>query len=83
MNPLEIAGRVAESVGESDEVESASAAPPGFVNLIIRDTWLQAQVDTIRAERERFGDVELGGGAKVPGGVRQREPDRARPRRPR
>ncbi len=65
MKPLDIAERVAASLGESDEVESASAAPPGFVNLVIKDGWLQAQVDTIRAEGERFGTVELGGGATV------------------
>jgi arginyl-tRNA synthetase len=65
MSPLEIAGHIAESVGESEEVESASAAPPGFVNLTVRKAWLQAQVETIRAEGEHFADVEYGGGAKV------------------
>jgi arginyl-tRNA synthetase len=39
---LEIAQLITEHLPPSDVIESAAVAPPGFINIRVADTWLQA-----------------------------------------
>ncbi len=69
MNPLQIAERLAARlpVGNQSDglLESAAVARPGFINLTIKQSWLQEQVETIRAAGTEFGNIEMGGGRSV------------------
>ena len=69
MNPLQIAERIAARLpnGNQDEVllESAAVAPPGFINFSLKQTWLQQQVESIRAAGGEFGNVDVGEGQRV------------------
>ena len=38
-NPLEIAGQVCEILQGFEEISSASFLPPGFINIILNDTF--------------------------------------------
>ena len=64
MNPIQIAERITKRLpnGSQGEVllESATVAPPGFINFSLKQTWLQQQVETIRAAGGEFGNVEVG-----------------------
>ena len=66
MAPLEISGAIAEAARQllhtMPAVESIDVAPPGFLNVRLASAWLSEQVDVIRAEGPRFGDVPLGAG---------------------
>ena len=69
MNPLQIAERLAARlpVGVQSDglLESAAVARPGFINLTIKQAWLQEQVETIRAAGSKFGNIEMGSGQSV------------------
>jgi len=64
-NPLDLAKDIAARVETGGLLASAEAAAPGFINLRLAEDWLAGQVDAIVAAGERFGDVPLGGGARV------------------
>ncbi|MBI3966113.1 MAG: arginine--tRNA ligase [Chloroflexi bacterium] len=63
--PMKIAEVVVKHLPESELVARAEVAPPGFINFTLRPDWLTKQVESILAEGSRFGDVDLGGGARV------------------
>lgn len=69
MNPLQIAERLAARLPVGDQnrglLESATVARPGFINLKLKCSWLQEQVDTVRAAGNKFGNIEMGGGRSV------------------
>ena len=69
MNPLQIAERLAARlpVGSQNDglLESATVARPGFINLTIKHSWLQEQVETIRATGSKFGNIEAGDSQSV------------------
>ena len=69
MNPLQIAERLAARLPVGGQnggfLESATVARPGFINLTIKQSWLQEQIDTIRAAGSKFGNIEAGGGQSV------------------
>ena len=65
MNPLEIAGTIAEQLPPIEEVEGVSVAAPGFINFFLSDKWLARHVDSILSAGETYGDAELGRGVKV------------------
>ena len=65
MNPMEIAQRLASAIPAEGPLQRVWAAPPGFINFSLRDSWLAAQVDTIRGARGRYGDVGVGEGQRV------------------
>ena len=39
--------------------------PPGYINFALADAWLAAQVETILAQGEPWGSVDVGHGARV------------------
>ncbi len=69
MNPLQIAERLTARlpVGSQNNglLASATVARPGFINLTLKRSWLQEQVETIRKAGNKFGNIEAGGGKSV------------------
>jgi len=65
INPLELAQSLAAHIATGEVIERVEAAPPGFVNFYLRESWLQQQVETVRQEDERFGNTDTGVGRKM------------------
>lgn len=63
-NPLKIAQAVVDSLPAATFVGQVAVAPPGFINLTLRDDWLAGQVEAILAAGETYGQVELGQGRR-------------------
>ena len=63
--PPKLAAALSEKLAALPEVESATPAGPGFVNLRLRESVLRAQLPVILAEAERYGDGSTGGGRRV------------------
>lgn len=53
-----IAEMLMRHLPESDYVDSVDIAGPGFINFRLSDSWLQAQVDLILAEGDRFAQMD-------------------------
>jgi arginyl-tRNA synthetase len=64
-NPMMIANELVALMPETDEIESAVAAPPGFINFTLKNSWLNRQVDNILKDGETFGNNNMGQGKKV------------------
>jgi arginyl-tRNA synthetase len=65
MNPLAIAEAIVQALPPTDYLARAEVAPPGFINLTLREDWLARQVEAILQAGEAFGQVELGQGERV------------------
>ena len=65
MNPMAIAREIAALIKPSEEIESVTVAPPGFINFTLKPDWLKKQVDTVLAQGEKYGNIPLGGGKRV------------------
>ncbi len=63
--PLQIAQIIVDHLPAADLIESAGAAAPGFINLRVSEAWLRQQVETIIAEGERFGTLDIGTGKRA------------------
>lgn len=64
-NPVELAKSLAEHLSKVHEVESAQAAPPGFVNITLRQTALCANLKAITLSPKTYGEDEGGPKTKV------------------
>ncbi len=64
-NPMMIANELVALMPETDEIESAVAAQPGFINFTLKNSWLNRQVDNILKDGETFGNNNMGQGKKV------------------
>ena len=64
-NPMAIANELVALMPKSEEIESAVAAPPGFINFTLKNKWLNRQVDNILTAGETFGNNNMGQGKKV------------------
>ena len=65
INPLELAQALAANIPTGDVIDRVEAAPPGFVNFYLKDSWLQQQVETVRQAGNTFGNVDSGVGSKT------------------
>ena len=65
INPLELAQSLAAHIATGDVIDRVEAAPPGFINFYLNESWLQQQVETVRQAGNQFGNVESGQGQKV------------------
>lgn len=65
MAPMQIAEKIVNRLEQVDYIGEVSVAHPGFINFRLSEAWLARQVETILAEGDRFGRVELGQGQKV------------------
>lgn len=63
-NPREVAEAVIAAVQESELIESVDIAGPGFINIVVSDTVLAAEVSEAAAD-ERFGIEPLSQGRKT------------------
>jgi arginyl-tRNA synthetase len=64
-NPIELAKSLAAALAELPEVESATSSPPGFVNLVVRNTALCANLKAITLLPADYGREENGTTAKT------------------
>ena len=60
INPLELAQALVARIPQSEPVASVEAAPPGFINFRLKDSWLQKQVEVVRQAGATFGSIEYG-----------------------
>jgi len=65
MSPLDIANKIAETVGDKLELQSVAAAPPGFVNFTLSPSWLQSQIREVLRQPDTYGNLTIGTGEKV------------------
>ena len=65
INPLQLAQELVARMPESEPVQSVEAAPPGFINFRLKDSWLQQQVEAVRQAGGAYGSVESGAGKQV------------------
>ena len=65
MKPVEIAQRIVAHLPPADLLGKAEAVPPGYINFALADAWLAAQVETILAQGEAWGSVDMGRGART------------------
>ena len=63
--PAKLAQALAEQLAALPEVESATPAGPGFVNLRLREDFLRAQLPVILTAGEGYGTSAIGDGRKV------------------
>jgi arginyl-tRNA synthetase len=64
-SPMNIAREIAAFVSPSEEIESVTVAPPGFINFTLKNDWLMRQVDEILGQGEKYGDIGPGNGQRV------------------
>ena len=64
-NPMVIANELVALLPATEEIESAVAAPPGFINFTLKNTWLSCQVNCILHDGESFGNNNMGQGKNV------------------
>ena len=64
-NPLHLAQLIADRIGSVPEIDSVAPAPPGFINFKLSESWLQQQVEAVRAAGDSFGASDIGAGRKV------------------
>ena len=65
VRPMQIAETLIGLITASPEIESVSAAAPGFVNFKLKSSWLTNLVSSILAAGDTYGNVDLGKGARV------------------
>jgi len=65
IKPIEIAQRIVAHLPPTDLLGKVEAVPPGYINFALADAWLAAQVETILAQGEAWGSVDMGGGSRT------------------
>ncbi|MFC2011612.1 arginine--tRNA ligase [Chloroflexota bacterium] len=63
--PMDIAEDLIALMEPGPEIESIVAAPPGFINFTLKNSWLTGQVDSILSAGESYGNIALGRGSRV------------------
>jgi arginyl-tRNA synthetase len=65
MKPMDIAKIIIEHMPAIPEVQSVTAAPPGFINFKLSSSWLTELVSRILEQGEDYGNGILGKGTRV------------------
>ena len=65
MAPMEIGKRIAAALPEDPIIGKVSLAAPGFINFTLSDAWLRGQLNIIRAEGQKYGNIDAGRREKV------------------
>jgi arginyl-tRNA synthetase len=60
--PLEVAAAIARHIPADAAIDEPMVAPPGFINLRLSESFLQAQVEHIIATGPAYGDLDIGRG---------------------
>jgi len=63
--PMEIAKTLAKVITADEIIEKATAAPPGFINITLKESWLQKQVEGIKEAGQRYGNMKASKPEKV------------------
>ena len=64
-NPRALAEKIVAGLAQLDEVESATIAGPGFINLTLTDPTWRAELAAIHAEGADYGRSQMGDGVTV------------------
>jgi arginyl-tRNA synthetase len=65
MAPVQIAEKIVRRLPEADYLGEVTVAHPGFINIRLSERWLAQQVETILAEGDAFGRVNIGAGKNI------------------
>ena len=65
MAPIKIAGAVAKYLPQLPFLGAVEVVAPGYLNFRLSAQWLTSQVETILAQPDTFGNVDLGQGRRV------------------
>jgi arginyl-tRNA synthetase len=65
MDPMNLARGLLGLLGPLPEMAKIEVAPPGFINFTLSPSWLAGHVETILAEGENYGNIDLGKGKRV------------------
>ncbi len=65
INPMTIAQKILEVMPQPEEVERAWAAPPGYINLLLKREWVKSQVKAILDAGDAYGTLTIGNGESV------------------
>lgn len=65
INPVQLAEALVQLIPTGEQVERVVAAPPGFINFYLRDSWLHAQVEAVREAELEYGNVDVGQGQRI------------------
>src|ERR1700749_4399056 len=65
--PREVAAQLVDALNVADICLAPEVSGPGFINLTLRDDWIAAQADAVRAD-ERLATPGAGGPPNVVGG---------------
>ena len=65
INPLELAKKLIDYLPASELVDRVEAAPPGFINFHLKDSWLREQVEVVRQAGASYGNVDYGSNSRV------------------
>ena len=59
-NPMAIAEELIGLMASMPEIDSIVAAPPGFINFTLKNSWLTSQVESILRSGDAYGNIDLG-----------------------
>ncbi len=65
MPPMQIAQDVANKMAHGEELDQVWVAAPGFINFMLRNDWIQQQVEQILLQKENFAVLDVGQGESV------------------
>ena len=65
IKPLDLAHALVARIPDSEPVETVEAAPPGFINFRLKDSWLQSQVEAVRQAGDSYGKVNSAANRRV------------------
>ena len=65
INPFELAQGLVERMTPGEQVERVEAAPPGFINFYLRDSWVRQQVEAVREAGPEYGNVDVSRGERM------------------
>ena len=65
MKPIAIAQLLVDLLNPTEEIDTITMVPPGFINFSLKEEWLKGQVDSILTAGESYGNVQIGAGEKV------------------
>jgi arginyl-tRNA synthetase len=63
--PLHIATQIANHFVKPDFIGAVEVVHPGFINFRLDENWLRAQTETIIAEGEALGQLDVGAGKRA------------------
>ena len=65
MSPMAIAERLVPLTPPDDSIQEVRAAAPGFINFVVKQAWLQQQVEEILQASETYGNLQRPTGERI------------------